>query len=145
VNLRVPAASSLLDLLLDARAWGASPPPDAGSGQVVENVTEDQFAQALNALEAGHIELVILEDGEEFLQIAGEGEGPYALQFGPGAPQEMLVVPKGVTRDSAGTAMSSFLRGDGEWREIGVWEPLPAPAAPKGGRRLGRIFGRPTE
>lgn len=112
---------------------------------MVENVKEDQLAQALNALEAGHIELVILEDGAEFLQIAGGGEGPYALQFSPSAPEGMLVVPKGVTRDGARSAMSSFLRGDGEWREVGVWEPLRASAAPKGGRRLGRIFARPTE
>ena len=43
-----------------------------------------QLDEALSALTRGDVEYLILEEGDCFLQVAGEGDGPYQVQRSDG-------------------------------------------------------------
>ena len=69
---------------------------------------------ALDAMTRGEIEYVILEEGDEFLQAAGDGAGPYALQFSPASGDGLEEVGGGVDgQDGAGHAAGLSPRGPG--------------------------------
>jgi hypothetical protein len=72
----------------------------------------------------GHIEYVILENGDEFLQTAGEGAGPYALELRPDPAHQMLHVPGGVDAETMRTVLLAYRRGDLGWRGALEWGPL---------------------
>jgi hypothetical protein len=95
-----------------------------GTGLAVEGVTEAQLGAALAALARGEIEYVILEAGDEFVQAAGEGDGPYALQFNPASADGLLEVPGGVSDAAMRTALQAYRRGDADWRRPFQWLPL---------------------
>ena len=68
MNLRLPASGSLLESII-ARP-GASPMDGAGD-TTLEDVSERELAAALDSMERGDIEYVIVVNGDEFLQTAG--------------------------------------------------------------------------
>src|SRR4051812_7949772 len=76
-----------------------------GTGVTVAAVTEAQLVDALEAMARGDIEYVILEDGDTFVQAAGDGAGPYALQFSPVPGDGLQEVRGGVD----GTMMRAVL------------------------------------
>ena len=121
MNLRLPGSGSLLESLLNRP--GALP-TDTGDGTTLENVTEAQVVQALEAMALGHIEYVILEQGAEFLQAAGEGAGPYALQHSPGVSKSMIEVPGGVGAETMRKVLLAYARGDLGWRGALGWAPM---------------------
>ena len=121
MNLRLPASGTLLESLLNRPG---APPTDVADGFTVENVTEGQVGEALEAMAAGHVEYVILEAGDAFLQAAGEGAGPYALQYSPGAGAAMLEVPGGVGAETMRKVILAYARGDLGWRGALGWAPM---------------------
>lgn len=113
MNLRLPESGSLVESLLGR--LGASP-NDPASGTVVEHVSEADITAALDALVRADIEFVILEHGDEFLQAAGAGTGPYALQFSPDATGSLQEVPGGVDAETMRSAVMAYGRGEAGWR-----------------------------
>jgi hypothetical protein len=95
-----------------------------GNGLAVEGVSEGQLGDALAALARGELEYVILEHGDEFVQAAGEGEGPYALQFNPASGDGLLEVPGGVGDAAMRAALRAYLRGDPAWRRPFQWSAV---------------------
>jgi hypothetical protein len=118
--MRVPESGSLLAALMS----GLGRTIADGEGVAIEGVVEPQLADALAALVRGEIEYVILEAGDEFLQAAGEGAGPYALQFNPAGGAGLLDVPGGVSEAAMREALHAYRRGDPGWRRPFQWAAL---------------------
>jgi hypothetical protein len=117
--LRLPSTGSLLGSLLDN--LGASfvePSADATVG----DVSEPHLLEALDALERGDIEYVVLEHGDEFVQAAGAGDGAYVLQAGSAATEARFEVPGGVDGPTLRRALVGYRRGDPQWRGALIWQ-----------------------
>jgi hypothetical protein len=95
-----------------------------GSGIAVDGVDDAQLTGALDALSRGDIEYVILEAGDEFVQAAGEGDGPYALQFSPASGDGLQEVPGGVGAAAVREALQAYHRGDPAWRRPLRWSAM---------------------
>jgi hypothetical protein len=120
MQMRLPDTGPLAASVLSALGRAIAD----GSGVTVEGVTEAQLGEALAGLARGDIEYVILESGDEFVQAAGEGAGPYALQFNPAADGGLLEVPGGVSDAAMRAALLAYRRGDPGWRRPFQWLPL---------------------
>jgi len=118
--MRLPESGSLVASL----ASGLGRTIADGESVAVEHVTEASLTAALSALSRGEIEYVILEDGDEFLQAAGEGGGPYALQLDPGGGAGLLEVPGGVSEAAMRETLLAYRRGDIGWRRSFQWAAL---------------------
>jgi hypothetical protein len=118
--MRLPESGSLLATL----ASGLGRSIADGEGVAVDGVAEAELATALSALSRGEIEYVILEDEHEFVQAAGEGAGPYALQFNPAGGTGLQDVPGGVSEAAMREALLAYRRGDTAWRRPFQWAAL---------------------
>ena len=118
--MRVPESGSLLATLVH----GLGRTIADGEGLAIEGVAEAQLVEALSALSRGEIEYVILEGGDEFVQAAGEGAGPYALQFNPAGGDGLQDVPGGVSEAAMREALLAYRRGEAGWRRAFPWTPL---------------------
>lgn len=123
MDMKLPEASSGLGSLLSI--LGRSTTETSGES-MFEAVDDAQLLDAIAAMQRGDIEFVILEDGDAFLQAAGEGEGPYALQFCEGDPDAVLEVEGGVAIDALRQVMRAYLGGDRGWQQSQTWTPLRA-------------------
>jgi hypothetical protein len=117
--MRLPDSGSLLGSIVN----GLGHTTADGSGIAIDAVGAAQLAEALTAMASGDLEYVILEDGGAFVQAAGEGTGPYALQFSP-ASGLMEEVPGGVTDDAMRGALLAYRRGDPSWRRPFSWSAM---------------------
>ena len=120
MRMRLPDSGSLTASFLSALGHTIAD----GEGIALEGVTEAQLGEALAALSRGEIEYVILESGDEFVQAAGEGAGPYALQFNPASGDGLLEVPGGVGDAAMRAALLAYRRGDTSWRRPFQWSAL---------------------
>jgi hypothetical protein len=121
VDLRTPDTSGLIGYLLSSA--GRTGLEEFASSETIGGATEADLLGALDFMADGNIEYVILEDGERFLQAAGERDGPYHLQYCPGDAEAMTHVPSGVDRTGLRDAMASFRRGDTAWQTDHDWAP----------------------
>jgi hypothetical protein len=119
MNMRLPDSGMLESLL---KGLGSS--TMEGHDGAVESVTTAQLIEAIAAMERGDIEYVILEDGEEFLQAAGAGEGPYALQFSPPSRGAMEEARGGVDALTVRTVFLAYHRRDPAWRGGCAWSAI---------------------
>lgn len=87
----------------------------SAAGGATEDVGEREIADALDALERGDIEYVILEDGEEFVQAAGSGAGPYAVEWQPRGGGPLREVPGGASAETMRSVIGAFGRRDATW------------------------------
>jgi hypothetical protein len=53
---------------------------------------------------------------EAFLQAAGEGAGPYAVEFSPGTGQDLIEISAGADVNTMREALRRYRRGDPRWR-----------------------------
>ena len=74
--LRLPESGSLVASLLS----GLDQVSGSAGGDTVDDVSPEQLDEALAAMRRGEIEYVIVEDGDDFIQAAGDGEGPYQVR-----------------------------------------------------------------
>ena len=100
MHMRLPESGSLIASV----AAGLGHATADGTGIAVDAVTEPQLVEALDALVRGDIEYVIVEDGDAFLQAAGEGAGRYTLQYSPASGDGMVEVPAASTGRECGRA-----------------------------------------
>jgi len=113
MDLRLPGSGLMLEVLLDNLGTTAVDPTGASG---VSSVSQEQLDRAIAALERGEIEYIILEDGEAFLQAAGEGAGPYAVQFNPGAGEDLIEISAGADVNTMRETLRRYRRGDPAWR-----------------------------
>jgi hypothetical protein len=112
VDLRTPDTGGLIGYLLSSA--GRTGLEEFSRSETIGGATEADLLGALDFMAEGNIEYVILEEGERFLQAAGDGDGPYQLEYCPG----------GADRAGVRDALSSFLRGDTAWQTDREWAPL---------------------
>ena len=117
--MRLPDSGSVLESILGDLGRA----PADGTGVWVAAVTDTQVAGAIDAMGRGDIEYVILEDGGEFLQAAGDGDGPYALQFSS-ASSGLQEVAGGVNVEAVRSAFAAYRRGERTWRDRFRWSPV---------------------
>ncbi len=140
MQLLVPEGGSILDTVFSSSSMDIFD----GGHQGVDGPSDQDLTDALAALRAGWIEYVILQDGDEFLQVAGEGDGPYLVQLCPGDPDQMLTASP-VRFGDVVPLFGSYLRGDGAWRQLAGWSGGGGQATGRTSPRsgfLGRLLGR---
>ena len=71
----------------------------------------------------GDIEYVIVEDGDAFLQAAGSGDGPYALQLSASPGGALQEVAGGVNEETLRSTFAAYRRGERTWRDRFRWSP----------------------
>lgn len=134
MELRLPGSTDLFALLGPSTTTADLTPGD----DAIAMVTPAQLDDAIAALARGDVEYLGLHHGDAFVQVAGEGVGPYQLEASLGTIEQQVVVPGGVTLDGVRVALHGFLAGDDSWPQSFPWEHL-APPPP---RRTRRWFGR---
>ena len=122
MDMRLPGSGSLFESFLDGLGRSAN---DSTGGSTVTSVTPVELDQALEALQQGHIEYVILQHGEAFLQAAGEGVGPYQVEFRSGSDRPMQEIRGGVDVDRLGSIMRAYIEGGDLWRPGPEWSAMP--------------------
>jgi hypothetical protein len=120
MDMRLPESGSVAASILG----GLGRTPADGYGLAVDAVSEDQLVAAIAAMIRGDIEFVILEDGPAFVQAAGEGDGPYALQCRPPSGDGLLEVQGGVDSATMRGALLAYHRGDPAWRGQHRWSSV---------------------
>jgi hypothetical protein len=120
MQMRLPESGSLLGSIVS----GLGHTTADGTGVTVDGVTEAQLVDAVAAMSRGDIEYVVLEDGAEFVQAAGDGAGPYALQFSPASGGGLEEAAGGVDASTVRSALLAYRRGDPAWRRSLRWSPL---------------------
>jgi hypothetical protein len=118
--MRLPDSGSLLGSIVNGLGHTVAD----GNGIAIDAVSEAQLGEALTAMASGDLEYVILEDGAAFVQAAGEGAGPYALQYNPASGVGMEEVAGGVTEGAMRVALLAYRRGDPGWRSPFEWSPM---------------------
>jgi hypothetical protein len=118
--MRLPDSGSILGSILD----GLGRLPTDGTGVSIAAVTEAQLMGAIDAMVRGDIEYVILEDDDEFLQAAGDGDGPYALQFSSASSGGLLEVAGGVNVATLRSVFAAYRSGDRTCRDRFRWSPV---------------------
>ena len=116
MDLRWPDSGSLLDALFSDAGHPA--PSESGS---LAGVTVAQLDEAIAAMQRGDIEYVILEDGQRFMQAAGEGDGPYQVQVTHDG-ETMHDVDGGADAETMQRILRAYLHGDDAWRHA-PWVP----------------------
>jgi hypothetical protein len=119
MDMRIPDSGVVGSLLS-----GLGSTPMDGHDVAVESVTNAQLSEAIAAMERGDIEYIILENGQEFLQAAGAGEGPYALQFSPLSGAAMEEARGGVDALTMRSVFLAYHRGDPGWRGGCAWSAM---------------------
>jgi hypothetical protein len=134
MELRLPSGSAL-DTVLDARSI-----VDAAGHSVVDEPTEEDVRLAVAAMGDGNVEFVIVASADAvFVQAAGDGDGPYALQRCDGDPDAMAQAEGAVDREAVLATLLAFRAGDPSWEGAHEWVALGG-GRPEGKRR--RLFGR---
>lgn len=95
MNLRLPGSGSMFEALLDSFGRTAA---DLTGANVVSSVSEEQLDRALDAL--------------AFLQAAGAGAGPYAVQFCPGSGGDLIEIGRAADAAAMRETLRRYRRGD---------------------------------
>lgn len=116
MEIHVPGGN-FLDILLDTNAAYQGP-----SDTVIPNASEDQLTDALTAMERGEIEYVILQDGDHFLQAAGDAKTSYSLEYNDGSDKiqyraSNTKIPGAQVADT----FRAYLKRDAEWKTKFSW------------------------
>jgi hypothetical protein len=134
MELRLPSGSAF-DSVLDTRSI-----VDAAGHSVVDEPTEEDVQAAVAAMGDGYVEFVILASADGvFVQAAGDGDGPYALQRCDGDADAMRQAEGAVDRATVLHTLLAFRAGDPTWDAEQEWVALGG-GRPEGKRR--RLFGR---
>lgn len=120
MNMRIPDSGTLLGSMLSS--LGRT--PASGDDRTIDSVTDAQLVEAIAAMERGDVEYVILDNGAEFIQAAGDGDGPYALQFSPASGDAMEQAHGGVDASTVRAVLLAYLRGDAAWRSACAWSAM---------------------
>lgn len=122
MDMKLPDSGSWLDDL-----FGDVTSAHLGDAFVMQGVNEADLNAAIEAMVRGDIEFVILEDsvhGDGFLQAAGQGDGPYQLNYKAANDETLYEVTGGVSVDRVKSALGSYRNGDGRWHAAHHWSPL---------------------
>ena len=70
-------------------------------------------------------EFIILSQGEEvYIQAAGEGFGPYTLEYRDGDEDNHFQCTRELSKPEVQSAFIGYLKGDPSWKSNLEWKPL---------------------
>lgn len=88
------------------------------------DATEEDI-RAIFADDAGRGSFVILSESDQvFMQAAGEGGGPFTLEYRDGDEKRHYHCLRTVGKSVAETAFLKYLQGDATWKTDFRWKPL---------------------
>ena len=67
---------------------------------------------------------ILTSDDGSFVQVAGEGEGPFALEFHDASSDSHLIAKREFAKPEVVELFSAFAQGDQSWRDAIQWQPL---------------------
>lgn len=98
----------------------------------IENATEDDIRRIFED-EALRGEFVTLAREDEFyIQAAGEGDGPYTLEYRDGSEQKHFQAKGDATKEQVLRAFLQYRRGSSEWKRDFTWEVISSGGGGKG-------------
>lgn len=118
MDMKLPDSGSWLDAL-----FSDTTSAHLGDAFVMRDVSEADLVAAIESMVRGDIEFVILEDGDAFIQAAGQDDGPYQLNFKPANDDQLYEVAGGVSGDAMKSGLRSYRNGDGRWHAAQRWSP----------------------
>jgi hypothetical protein len=68
--------------------------------------------------------VILTAPNGSFIQAAGEGDGPYTLEYRDAATQEHVRAQGELTKEQVRAAFLEYLRGSSAWRSGWQWEPV---------------------
>ncbi len=112
-----------MDLLTPGGIGGGGNYNAAGHA-VTSDPTEVDLLTALEAMERGDIEYVILEDAHSqlFMQAAGDAKSGYVLEYAGGQADTIYSARGTVTGPLLTEILAAFLNHDQAWRTRVVWD-----------------------
>ena len=144
MELRIPGGGAFLTGMFGGQDGGL-----VGSESVIvaaePDLTPAHLDEVLARLNRGEIEYVSLTHEPAFLQAAGEGVGPYQLEYNPGQLENQVGVAGGVPLDDVRRVFLAFMAGDPSWSKSHEWRNLGLDAEPsprEGGGFLKKLFGK---
>lgn len=117
MELHLPGGGGFLDALLDTNQAYEGP-----SDTVIPNATHENLTDALAMLERGDSEYLILQDGDRFIQAAGDSTSGYTLEYNEGSTntQFRATNPK-LSAAQITDAFGSYLAHDPSWETRFSW------------------------
>ena len=135
MDLLFPSGGAgLLDLMSGSSSFGDL----ADAGHHRTPASPETLERLLASLWQGEIEYLIVEEGPVYVQIAGDGDGPYMLQYCPGDDVPMWQVEPGVDGTTACNVVRRVVAGDPAWAAGIEWVPLDLGRRAKRTRRRER-------
>lgn len=142
MELHVPGGGGWFDALVRGDTTGVT---DLASGEIaLAEVTPAQLDDAIAALVRGDVEYLALHDAGTFVQVAGDGAGPYEIEYNPGQLADQVRVPGGIAVDPLRAALHGYLGRDPSWAAPLTWQSagLGDAKPASGGGVLRKLFGR---
>jgi len=94
---------------------------ETASGPSCDSVTEADLV-SLFGRDWGADEFAILaQDGEVYIQAAGEGDGPYVLEYRDGGADSHFECARTLSKAEARSAFMKYFKGDGSWKSDLEW------------------------
>ena len=94
---------------------------ETASGSSCDSVTEADLVSLFDR-EWGADEFAILaQEGEVYIQAAGEGDGPYVLEYRDGDEGSHFECARTLSKAEVRSAFMKYLKGDGSWKSDFEW------------------------
>jgi hypothetical protein len=68
--------------------------------------------------------LILFADKQTFIQIAGENDGPFILEYHEGSTGNHYRCERKVSKKQAQETFINYLKGDTSWKSAHEWERL---------------------
>jgi hypothetical protein len=97
---------------------------DTGGSTKLTQITEAQLRQAFEDDEQRGEFIILGQTEEVYIQAAGEGEGPYSLEYRDGDSDHHFSAGENLHKRDVLHAFLWYLARDGRWRSEFAWEKM---------------------
>jgi len=94
---------------------------ETASGQSSDFVTEADLVSLFDSEWADGEFAILSREGQVFMQAAGEGDGPYVLEYRDGGDESHFQSARTLTKEEIRSAFMKYLRDDRSWMTDHEW------------------------